>query len=226
MTADLITAPRRPSRSARGAHWWIVLTSAAIAVFAPLPYMTTSLEGLGRDPDALAANYVTQPAWFQVALYVHIFGSALALVLSPIQLSARVRARVPRLHRVTGRIVLLAILLGGTSALVIAPANDAGPIGVAGFGLLGLSWLGCAGLALRSVLRRDFAAHRRWAIRTFALTYAAVMLRLWLLVLITAQSAAGVADQMAFDRAYLLVPFLCWVPNLVVAERFLRLRRR
>ena len=172
MTADLMTAARRPSRSARGAHWWIVLTSAAIAVFAPLPYLTTSLEGLGRDPDALA------------------------------------------------------ILLGGTSALVIAPSNDAGLIGVAGFGLLGLFWLGCAGLALRSVLRRDFAAHRRWAIRTFALTYAAVMLRLWLAVLITAQSAAGVADEVAFDRAYLLVPFLCWVPDLIVAERFLRFRRR
>ncbi len=32
---------------------------------------------------------------------------------------------------------------------------------------------------------------------------------------------AGVPGQVAFARAYLLVPFLSWVPNLVVAEWYL-----
>ncbi len=30
----------------------------------------------------------------------------------------------------------------------------------------------------------------------------------------------------AFDRAYLLVPFLSWVPNLLVAEWYLATRER
>jgi hypothetical protein len=64
-------------------------------------------------------------------------------------------------------------------------------------------------------------------IRAFALTYAAVTLRLWLGVLIAVQvGLAGVADGTAFDRAYLVVPFLAWVPNLLVAERYLAVRRR
>jgi hypothetical protein len=51
-------------------------------------------------------------------------------------------------------------------------------------------------------------------LRTFALTYAAVTLRLWLIVLIPL-----LGD---FRSAYLLVPFLCWVPNLAVIEWVLR----
>ena len=46
------------------------------------------------------------------------------------------------------------------------------------------------------------------------MTYAAVTLRLWLLALIPL-----LGD---FHSAYLLVPFLCWVPNLVVVELLLR----
>jgi hypothetical protein len=64
-------------------------------------------------------------------------------------------------------------------------------------------------------------------IRTFALTYAAVTLRLWLFVLMAVQTdLAGVQPETAFERAYLIVPFLAWVPNLLVAERYLQTRRR
>jgi hypothetical protein len=64
-------------------------------------------------------------------------------------------------------------------------------------------------------------------IRTFALTYAAVTLRLWLFVLMAIQTdLVGVDAQTAFERAYLVVPFLAWVPNVLVAERYLSTRRR
>jgi hypothetical protein len=61
-------------------------------------------------------------------------------------------------------------------------------------------------------------------VRAFALTYAAVTLRLWLGLLIGAQAAAGLPAEVAFDRAYAIVPFLSWVPNLLVAELYLRRR--
>jgi hypothetical protein len=58
-------------------------------------------------------------------------------------------------------------------------------------------------------------------IRNFALTYAAVTLRLWLALLIAGQGvfATGQFDAgAAFTNAYVIVPFLCWVPNILVAE--------
>jgi hypothetical protein len=36
----------------------------------------------------------------------------------------------------------------------------------------------------------------------------------------------GVGNGDAFHRAYLLVPFLCWVPNLILAEYVIRRRQR
>jgi len=125
-----------------------------------------------------------------------------------------VRARVPRLHRVTGRVVLVAIALAGTAGFLLSWFNVAGPIGTAGFGTLAVLWVSFAALGLRAILRGDVTTHRRWMLRTFALTYAAVTLRLWLFALIPV-----LGD---FGSAYALVPFLCWVPNLLVVEWLLR----
>ena len=104
--------------------------------------------------------------------------------------------------------MLTSIALAGTAGFLLAWVNVAGPVGTAGFGTLAVLWMTCALLGLRAILRRDVAVHRRWMLRTFALTYAAVTLRLWLVVLIPL-----LGD---FHSAYLLVPFLAWVPNLLV----------
>jgi uncharacterized membrane protein len=196
---------------------WLALTALAIAVFAPLQYLLNSMSELAANGGEIAVNYAPRPGWVRIAFYTHIVFGGLALLLSPVQLSSRVRARVPRLHRATGRVVLVAIALAGTAGFLLSWFNTAGPIGTAGFGTLAVLWVVFAGLGLRAILRRDVATHRRWMLRTFALTYAAVTLRLWLLVLIPL-----LGD---FASAYAVVPFLCWVPNLVVVELLLRRSR-
>jgi uncharacterized membrane protein len=193
---------------------WLALSAVAIAVFAPLPYILHPLPELAANGGEIAANYAPRPGWVRNAFAAHIVFGGLALLLSPIQLSGWVRARVPRLHRLIGRVVLPSIVVAGTSGLLLAGVNVAGPVGTAGFGTLAVLWVTFALLGLRAITRRDIAAHRRWMLRTFALTYAAVTLRLWLLALIALLGE--------FHSAYLLVPFLCWVPNLVLVELLLR----
>ncbi len=57
-------------------------------------------------------------------------------------------------------------------------------IGFAGFGSLAVLWTAFAGAGLRAVRNGDVAAHRRRMLRAFAMTYAAVTLRLWLVLLV------------------------------------------
>ena len=57
---------------------------------------------------------------------------------------------------------------------------------------------------------RRFADHERWMVRSFALTFAAVTLRLYI--------PAGQVLGLDFMAAYRAIAWLCWVPNLVVAE--------
>jgi uncharacterized membrane protein YozB (DUF420 family) len=105
--------------------------------------------------------------------------------------------------------------------------NRAGLVGTVGFGLLAVVWLACATTAFRVIRRGDVPAHRRWMVRTFALTYAGVTLRLWMMLIPPIAAAlTGVDGQVAWDRTYLVITFLCWVPNLVVAELYLRAGRR
>jgi hypothetical protein len=54
-------------------------------------------------------------------------------------------------------------------------------------------------------------------IRSFALTFAAVNLRLYL-------PAAG-ALQLPFEDSYRAISFLCWVPNLLAVEAYLWYKR-
>ena len=58
--------------------------------------------------------------------------------------------------------------------------------------------------------------HRKWMIRSFALTFAAVTLRIYLAILPMLP--------VAFIGAYRAISFLCWVPNALVAELWLRQR--
>ncbi len=225
LPAPRTTPPWTPTWRTRTAYGWILLSALAIAVLAPLPYWLAPLGALAANGQELAANYADRSAAVRLAFYAHIGAGGLALLLSPLQFLPGLRVRAPRLHRVVGRVVLGSIAVGGVSGLVLAPLNLAGPVGTAGFGLLAVLWVAFAATALRAVRRGDVATHRRWMVRAFALTYAAVTLRLWLGVLIAAQMGlAGVPEQTAFDRAYLLVPFLSWVPNLLVAELYLATR--
>jgi uncharacterized membrane protein len=216
-----------PTWRSRSAFWWFLLTALAVVAFAPLQYALHSLTELSGGDQPVAANYVDRPAVVQLAFYLHIGFGGLALLLSPFQFATRLRVRAPRVHRAVGRIALGSIAVAGAAGLVLAPFSLAGPVGTAGFGMLALLWLAFAATGFRAIRRRDVAAHRRWMVRTFALTYAAVTLRLWLVGLMFVQTVWGGVDaDVAFDRAYLLVPFLSWVPNLLVAERYLATRHR
>lgn len=150
-------------------------------------------------------------------LIVHASCAGAALLLGPWQFLAAIRTRWPRAHRWVGRSYVVLCLLGGVSGAVLAWNTAAGDVARWAFGLLALSWLGCTTLAYVAARRRDFVTHRAWMIRSFALTFAAVTLRLYIPIAMVAG--------LSMALAYPAIAWLCWVPNLAVAETWLRLRR-
>lgn len=147
----------------------------------------------------------------RAAIYAHIFGAAVALALGPLQFSVKLRKRRPRVHRWIGRLYLgIGVAVGGLAGLYVASNAFGGTPARAGFAALALAWLFTGACAYRAIRARNIAAHRRWMIRNFALTFAAVTLRLWL--------PASMALRIDATLAYQVIAWLCWVPNLVVAE--------
>lgn len=149
-------------------------------------------------------------------LAIHAVSAAVALLIGPFQFSARIRNRRRALHRYMGRTYVAACLIGGVSGGVLAWGGASGDVSRAGFGLLAAFWLTSTIMAWVSAVTADFAQHRVWMIRSFALTFAAVTLRLYLPI----SMVAG----FSFETAYPLIAWACWVPNLMVAEWWLRRR--
>jgi uncharacterized membrane protein len=161
-------------------------------------------------PDARPPFVQSLLAEHVVAARMHFIGGAIALVMGAMQLNTRLRTRFIAVHRWLGRTYVLAVLTGGTAGFVLALHATAGPVAQSGFALLAVAWLGCTLNAYRHIRQRNPAVHRNWMIRSYALTLAAVTLRLYL----PASQLAG----LPFEVAYPAIAWLCWVPNLLVAE--------
>ncbi len=154
-----------------------------------------------------------QQRFAEIPLYAafHVIGSGLALLIGGFQFLPRLRARRIELHRWLGRTYLIAVLIGGIGGIVMAGRADGGLSGQFGFFLLGVVWLVSGWQAYAAIRRGDVQAHRIWMIRNFALTFAAVTLRVYLGL---SQALFG----LSFAEFYPAVAWLCWVPNLIVAE--------
>ena len=150
-------------------------------------------------------------AEFPLYAAAHVLGSGVALLIGGFQFLPRFRARRIDLHRWLGRVYLIAVLIGGIGGIYMAGYADGGIAGQFGFGLLGVVWLVSGWQAYAAIRRGDVQAHRIWMIRNFALTFAAVTLRIYLGV---SQAVFG----LSFDAFYPAVAWLCWVPNLIIAE--------
>ncbi len=166
------------------------------------------LLGVGPVPPLIAHN-----AFKHFWLVTHVAGAATALLVSPLQLIPALRRRAT-LHRWLGRIYVAGCAIGGVAGVPLALGSAAGPLATAGFGLLAIAWLITTLAGWRAGVRKQLADHRTWMIRSFALTYAAVTLRIYLALLPTLP--------LAFIDGYRAIAFLCWVPNSIVAELFLR----
>lgn len=163
--------------------------------------------GAQRLPPEMRAAFESHP----IGINTHIFASILALILGPFQFSSRLRAKWPKVHRWLGRIYLgVAVAVGGAAGLYMSYHAFGGPVAKLGFAGLALAWLYTGAKAYSAARNRDFRAHRHWMIRNLALTFAAVTLRLYL--------PSVFIFQLSFAPAYAAIAWLCWVPNLVVAE--------
>jgi len=183
----------------------LVLLSLGVVAYAVGVYGLMPLGALVH-PD-MRATFQAHP----IGIYAHVSASVVALALGPFQFSSRLRASRIQLHRWSGRAYLgVGVLLGGLSGLYMSLHAFGGVISRLGFGCLALAWLFTGLRAFLAIRARDVASHRLWMVRNFALTFAAVMLRLYL--------PASMVTGVAFELAYPVIAWLCWLPNVVLAE--------
>ncbi|TXK83457.1 DUF2306 domain-containing protein [Paenibacillus sp. N3.4] len=154
--------------------------------------------------------------WVYV-LYAHIISAVLALVIGPFQLFLKPAGlkRVKR-HRRLGYTYVLSVSISGLVSIFLSLYATGGWAAGLGFLLLDALWVTATWISVNKIaVRNDIQAHKEWMLRSYALTFAAVTLRLWLPVLLILYAGS-------FIPSYQVVAWLCWIPNLLFIETVIR----
>lgn len=199
-----LTGRESPTRRQR--IGWYVMAGASLLV--ALTAMRYAVLGDQAAPENLIEHTVQRPWLF----YIHIAAGTVALLAGPWQFLKGLRRSRPGLHRATGRLYVAACAAGGLAALPLALNSPTGMAAGSGFFILGILWLATTATGLVFAIRGNIAAHRRWMVRSFAVTMSALTLRL----ILPLGLFAGV------DTVYIASAWLCWAINLAVAELILR----
>ncbi|RJL32632.1 DUF2306 domain-containing protein [Bailinhaonella thermotolerans] len=208
------TAVTTPPRARRA--WLLLVVAAAFGAVLAAPY-------LGLDSGDSRLDVTGRPHYY--LLVAHIFTALVALVLGPFQFIPAIRAR-RRAHRAIGRCYLLAGVLPSALTAVPVALLSGRLVSQIGLTIPAVLWLVTGWLAVRAARRRDFARHRRWMMRNYALTFLAVTSRVLVPLLLLAQVPFGGAGAGSIgDDVRSVIPIgqaLGWIVNLAVVELLIR----
>lgn len=205
MSATLATPRTRQWISANGAlraaGWaWLGVLVIGEIIFAGSTAMFYGMTALRGDLHSwnkhLAHGYVPGDAAGNAMLIGHIVAAVLITLSGAAQFMPVIRRRVPRLHRWNGRIFIITSFGLSLAGFYLLIARG-GPVTVMqqiGTFLLGVLVMGCAAMAWRTALLRDFASHRRWALRLFLLASSAIFIRSAVALVSVILAGAGALD--------------------------------
>jgi hypothetical protein len=178
----------------------------------------------------LFIGYVPGDSMGNSALGVHLMMAAVITFCGLLQLIPRIRQYAPSLHRWTGRVYIPAAFLASASALYLMLVRG-GALGSASqhwaIELNALVIMLCAAMALRYALAREFASHRRWALRLFLAVSGSWFFRVGLFFWVIINQGPVGFDGKTFTGPFLtFLSYAQYLLPLAVLELYLRTKER
>jgi len=157
-----------------------------------------------------------------VAFAAHVLLAAVLTVAGTMQLMPWLRARLPVLHRWTGRLFLLTASIASLTGLYMAWIRGAHAGALADFAISldAVLILLFAAVTLGFARARDFDRHRRWAMRTFMVVNGVWFLRVAIVPSMLANKLLGGAKQDLDGPIYGFWAFGCYLVPLAVLELY------
>jgi len=221
-TLDTDMSGRQVRKTVEWVGWGIVITLLALALVSVVNRMWFMSS---VDDVSVLNDFDRRYAEQSIATWLHLIPALLIAITGPCQFIRKIRVRNRLWHRVSGRVYLVCgtiAALSGTYVGVLYPFTGyEGP----GFNeamaslFFGLISLFCLFNAYRTVRARDFARHREWVIRSWAL----------MLAIATERTLLGIfAVTTNIDLAHLFgVTFwMAGAINIPAAEYWIHLTRK
>lgn len=205
-----------------------VWTSAALFGLYILAFYAAALyeDDMQRWNKVLPGLYNRNSVATTSGIGLHFAAGGIILLLGSIQLIEKVRLRFPAVHRWIGRIYIVASLLAaaGGIAFIVLKGTIGGTAMDIGFGLYGALMFVAAVQTFRYAVTKRLELHRAWALRLYALAIGSWLYRMdygfWLLL------TDGLGHKPYFTGPFdVIMFFFFYIPNLIVAEAFIRARK-
>lgn len=200
----------------RTALWWLI-GALVLFVGGMIALRSTDAFTMGSSSGYLkAVGRIGREPWFQTGFFLHVITASPVLLIGWLQLSPRLRTAAPRWHRNLGKAyVLLVLVAAAPGGLVLAFGAAGGLAGKLCFWSMSLLWFLFTLRAWLRVRKGDYAGHEADMLRSYALAFGAVALRLWMFVI-------GGLLGWRTPEAYAFCAWMSWVPNLLAAELWMR----
>jgi uncharacterized membrane protein len=199
----------QPLKWLRGLLWFTLIAFFTFLMARiVLPYRSGAL-----DIDFLLSKQHIIHLWhYRAAFYLHIFPALLVLAAGMTQFSDVILKKIPTLHRWVGKLYVFSVIfICGPAGFIMALYSNGGWVARSSFITLSVLWWLTTWLAWRAIKKGDVPAHKAWMIRSYALTFSAVTLRVMQFLLAT-------QTHIDTDTAYQIVAWPSWMINVLVAE--------
>ncbi len=131
-----------------------------------------------KDQPYASPAFAGHPLLNNSLLLWHITAAVPAIILGPFLLSPFVRKHWLHLHRQLGKWYFVGCTISAITVFPLALQNSGGTVAHIGFGMMAVTWLFVTWMAYASIRNRDIVAHRRWMMRSYAMTFAFVHVNL------------------------------------------------
>lgn len=147
--------------------------------------------------------------------YIHVYTAIFVLLTGFFQFSAYILRKYPFIHRSTGKFYLATILfLSAPSGLFIGLFANGGFYSKISFVTLSVLWFYFTLKGFLFIKDKNIVQHKAFMLRSFALTFSAITLRFWKVILVYLFQPSPM-------DLYQIIAWLGWIPNLLIVEYYL-----
>ncbi|UKN03875.1 DUF2306 domain-containing protein [Paracrocinitomix mangrovi] len=157
--------------------------------------------------------------------YLHVTSGMIVILIGPFQFLKAFRNKQMKLHRLIGKIYAYGILIiAAPTGLIMAYYAEGGILSTYAFIIMSVLWFFTTLMAVITVKKKDLIGHQKWMYRSYALSFAAVTLRL-LVPLMSEPFVGYYLGSSHEEQTYIITvatAWLSWIINLIVAEILIR----
>lgn len=192
----------------------------ALLLFFTLLMIRITLPYLSLETDVKflrIKQWIIHNPYWKAAFFIHVLSSIFLLIAGFTQFNNPLQ-KFSSVHRTVGKIyVVIIVFISGPASFIMALYANGGIPSQIAFSVLSILWIFFTAKAWIEIRKGNHIDHGNNMLRSYALTLSALTLRAWKYIIVL------IFHPHPMD-GYMIVAWLGWIPNLLVAEWLIRRR--